>query len=54
MIKRIYIPPNRGDECQYCGNDGMNIITCDHCEPTPERNRQRLRDTLKDIGAIEQ
>lgn len=31
--RREYIPPAKPDICEYCGNDGSNVITCDSCRP---------------------
>jgi hypothetical protein len=46
--KRLYVPPNRPEPCRYCGNDGSNIIECEHCNP----DLPPIKDVWEDMGML--
>jgi hypothetical protein len=52
--RRIYINPNKSEECPQCGNDGSDIITCDSCWRRPgEIPNETLRNVLANPEVLE-
>lgn len=51
--RRNFIPSNERDMdgvCRFCGNDGSDTISCDHCIPD---RKPILRGYLQQIGVVE-